>query len=177
LAGAKAWGVDVNPWCVEATLENLRWLKKEYGLQGAEYKVLQGDSRSLSTSVQREVDCVATEPDLGPALRHIPTTAYASKIVDRLRPLFRDFLEGAHDVLKTGGRLLLVTPYIKTRSGTPVTMDVEQWALNVGLRRVHPFGRTVFAGNGARESLNKTASFVDAEKRHRIGREIHVFQK
>jgi tRNA G10 N-methylase Trm11 len=178
LAKARVIGMDMNPWCVEATRENLGWLKKEYMLEEAEYTVLRGDSRRLTDKIHQEVDCITTEPDLGPALRHMATTPYATKIVDKLKPLYYDFLGEAHKTLKKGGRLVLVTPFIKTRSGKPVTMCIEEKAVAVGLKRIFPFQREVLAGVSiAHESLNKMASFVDVGERHKIGREIHVFQK
>jgi tRNA G10 N-methylase Trm11 len=178
LAKARVIGVDVNPWCVEASRKNLEWLKKEYALEDAEYTVLQGDSRRLAERIQQEVDCIATEPDLGPALRHIATTPYATKIIDRLRPLYCDFLEKAHERLKKEGRLVLVTPYIKTRSGKPVTMHIEEKAVTVGFKRVYPFPKEVLPRDDtAHENLTKMTSLVDVAERHKIGREIHIFQK
>jgi len=178
LAKARVIGVDVNPWCVNASRENLEWLKKEYALEEAEYTVLQGDSRRLTERIAQDVDCIATEPDLGPALRHVATTPYATKIIDKLTPLFSGFLEEAYKRLKKEGRLVLVTPYIKTRSGKPVTMHIEEKAVTIGFKMVYPFPRTVIAGSeAANENLTKMTSLVDVEERHKIGREIQVFQK
>jgi tRNA G10 N-methylase Trm11 len=178
LAKAKVIGVDINAWCVKATTENLGWLKREYALEEAECTVLQGNSRRLTNSIQQDVDCITTEPDLGPALRHIPTTPYATKIIDKLEPLYRDFLEESHKMLKKGGRLVLVTPYIKTRSGKPVTMHIEEKAMAVSFKIVHPFQREIFATDGiSHGNLTKMASFVDVGEKHKIGREIHIFQK
>jgi hypothetical protein len=43
---------------------------------------------------------------------------------------------------------------------------------------VHPFKRELFAQDAVvPENLMAMASFVDAEERHKVGREIHVFQK
>lgn len=171
-------GMDLNPWCVNASKENLQWLMKEYGLERAKYTVLVGNSRRLPKGIQQEVDCIATEPDLGPALRHIPTTAYATKIIENHLSLYYDFLEGAYRTLKSGGRLVLVTPCIKTRSEKPVTMQIEEKAVSVGFKRVYPFEHTVFGHAIVPQGdLTKTSSFVDMEERHKIGREIHVFQK
>jgi len=179
LAKAKAIGVDINRWCVEATMRNMEWLKDEYGLEKAEYRVLQGDVYRLSQKIGWEqVDCVATEPDLGPALRQMPTKSYAVRIAEKLEPLYYCLLEEAYKVLKSGGRLVLVSPYIKTRSGNPVTMGIEEKAVDIGFERVYPFKRELFAKDGAvPENLVAMASLVDAEERHKIGREIHVFQK
>jgi tRNA G10 N-methylase Trm11 len=178
LAKAKVVGVDVNPWCVKAAVENLEWLKREYALKEAEYTILHGDARRLTGKLKEEVDCIATEPDLGPALRHVPTTPYAMKIIAKLEPLYYSFIEEAYRILKKEGRLVLVTPYMRTRSGRPVAMPIEKKAINIGFERVYPFQKKVFAKDvDVKKKLAETASFVDAEIRHKIGREIHVLQK
>ncbi len=179
LSRATVIGVDVNPWCVEAAVENLEWLKREYALGDAEFTVRQGDVRRLSSKIgQEQVDCVVTEPDLGPALRDVPTTPYAEKIIAKLEPLYHAFLEEAYMVLRANGRVVVVTPYIKTRSGKPVIMRIEAKASELGFKRVQLLGNDVFAEDTvAPEKLTAMASFIDAEERHIIGREIHVFQK
>ena len=179
LSKAKAIGVDINRWCVEAAERNLKWLKSEYSLRNAEYRVLQGDVRKLSQKIGREqVDCIATEPDLGPALRQVPTTSYAQRITEKLEPLYYDLVEEAYKVLKKKGRLVLVAPYIKTRSGKPVTMGIERKAVEIGFEKVNPFKRERFAkATMVTEKLLAMASFVDVEERHKVGREIHVFQR
>ena len=178
LAGAKVVGVDINPWCAKAATENLEWLKKEYALKGAEYTVVQGDACKLTSKLGEEVDCIATEPDLGPALRQVPTTPYAAKIITRLEPLYYSFLQEAHRMLKKGGRLVLVAPYVRTRSGRPVTMPVEEKATSIGLKKVYPFQEKVFAKDvDVKERMAEMASFLDFGERHKVGREIFVFQK
>jgi len=179
LAKAKAIGVDINRWCVEATMHNMEWLKGEYGIENAEYRAIQGDVHRLSQKIGWEqVDCIATEPDLGPALRQVPTTSYAVRIAEKLEPLYHGLLEEAYKVLKSGGRLVLVSPYIKTRSEKPVTMGIEGKAVEIGFERVYPFKKSFFADDAVvPENLIAMASLVDAEEWHKIGREIHVFQK
>ena len=179
LAKAKVIGVDINGWCVESARRNMEWLKDEYSLEHAEYRVLQGDVHKLSQKIGWEqVDCVATEPDLGPALRQVPTTSYASRIAEKLEPLYYSLLEEAYKVLKKKGRLVLVSPYIKTRSGKPVTLGIGEKAGETGFEKVYPFERRFFAEETeVPEKLTALASLVDVEERHKVGREIHVFQK
>ena len=113
------------------------WLKSEYSLKNAEFRVLQGDVHRLSRKIGLEqVDCVVTEPDLGPAMRQVPTTSYAMRIVEKLEPLYDVLLEEAYKVLKKGGCLVFVSPFIKTRSGKPVTMRVEEKAVEIGFEKV-----------------------------------------
>jgi hypothetical protein len=57
-------------------------------------------------------------------------------------------------------------------------LAVEEKAVSVGFKRVFPFREKVFAGDVVvKEELAGMCAFVDAEERHIIGREIHVFQK
>jgi tRNA G10 N-methylase Trm11 len=179
LAKAKVVGVDINEWCVEAAKRNMEWLKSEYSLENAEFRVLQGDVHKLSRKIGLEqVDCVATEPDLGPAMRQVPTTSYAMRIIEKLEPLYSGLLEEAYKVLKKDGRLVLVSPFIKTRSGKPVTMRVEEKAVETGFERVYPFKKVLFAEAAVvSDKLMAMASFVDVAERHKVGREIHVFRK
>ena len=100
-------GMDVNPWCVKAATENLEWLVNEYGLLNADFRVLQADVNRLVEKIGQEtMDCIVCEPDLGPALRQVPTGPYAEKIIQKLEPLFFGFAEQAYRALKPGGRLV-----------------------------------------------------------------------
>jgi len=179
LARAKVVGVDANSWCVKAAYENLVWLAREYSLKDAEFRVLQGDVSRLAQKIGLgTVDCIATEPDLGPALRQVPTEPYALKIIQKLEPLYFAFLGEAHRVLKKTGRLVLVTPYIMTRSGKAVTMPIAESLEGLGFKRVQPFTIETFSKNlRETEALEDLSSLVEVTERHKIGREIHIYQK
>jgi hypothetical protein len=57
-------------------------------------------------------------------------------------------------------------------------MLIGKKAIDVGFKRVYPFQKKVFAiDSKLKENLTAMSSFVDAEERHKIGREIHIFQK
>jgi tRNA G10 N-methylase Trm11 len=179
LARATVVGVDINPWCIKAAEENLEWIKREYNIEDADFRVVQGDVGMLAKKIGLEtVDCIATEPDLGPALRQVPTTPYARKIIEKLEPLFFGFINEAYKVLKKEGHLVLVTPYIITRSGQSVTMPIGEKAETVGFKRVYPFSKEMFAEDAfGQDDLLGLASLVEVDERHKIGREIHVFKK
>ena len=115
LTKSKVIGVDINPWCIKSAERNLDWLSKEYELANPEYRVIQGDIKDLSKKIgYNEIDCVATEPDLGPALRQVPTVPYAKKIIMKLDKLYFTFLNETYNVLKKEGRCVFVAPYLKT---------------------------------------------------------------
>jgi len=176
LSKARAIGVDADPWCVKASTANLEWLKKEYVLGNAEYKIFVGDARRLSDQIQEEsIDCIVTEPELGPPLRDLPTDSYARKIVEKLEPLYDGFLREAYKVVKTGGRVVFVTPYIRTRKGSFRSLNIEETAGRIGFKTVAPF--EVLAHDLWSEHFAKVSSVVDIEERHKIGRETHILQK
>jgi len=177
LAKGSVIGVDINRWCVDAARRNLDWLTREYSLEDVDYMVMQGDVRNLREKIRDEIDCIATEPDLGPALREVATTPYAEKILEKLSPLFNDFLLEAYAVMRDHGFLVLVTPYVKTRSGKPVTMNIQEMALGVGFETVKPFGKVAFVSDAADFPLRDLSCFVDVDERHKIGREISIFKK
>jgi len=179
LENAMVVGMDVNSWCVKAAEENLGWLKREYALEHADFRVVQGDVGRLVEKIGQEaVDCIVSEPDLGPALRQVPTGPYAQKIIEKLEPLFFGFVEQAYRVLRNGGRLVLVTPYIRTRSGQAVTMPIGERLEACGFRRVRAFSRDMFSEarvDGCH--LMDISSLVEMDERHKIGREIHILEK
>ncbi len=178
LEKAAVVGIDVNPWCVKAAEENLGWLTREYGLGNADFRVLLGDVGKMAEKVGLEsVDCIVSEPDLGPALREVPTGPYAQKIIQKLEPLFFGFIEEAYRALKPKGRLVLVTPYIKTRSNEAVTMPIGDQLERVGFKRIYAFSIDMFSKNLDVDRLTHSASLVEMDERHKIGREIHILEK
>ena len=178
LEGAATVGMDVNSWCVKAANENLDWLTREYELNNSDFRVVQGDVDRLAEKVGAEtVDCIVSEPDLGPALKQFPTEPYAQKIIEKLEPLFNDFIEQAFRVLKPNGRLVLATPFIKTRSGQPVIMPIDEAVKNAGFKRVYVFSKDLFANKLDIGRLVNTASLIEMDERHKVGREIHILQK
>lgn len=179
LAEARVIGIDINSWCVKASCGNLGWLKNEYNLKNATYEALLADSRNLTKCIEEKtIDCLATEPDLGPALRYVPTKRFAEKIVEQVKPLYTGFLEEAHKVLKEDGRLVVVVPHIKTRSGAFVSLSVEGIARRIGFTTIHPFEKKYFIfDTSLTEELANTLCLVDMERKHKVGREIYVFKK
>jgi tRNA G10 N-methylase Trm11 len=174
-------GVDKDPWCVKATRANLDWLKKEYSsqLEGMTSTVLLGDARSLTDQIEtNSIDAIATEPPLGPALYYIPTVSRANRIIEDLKSLYYDFLEEAYKALKSNGHLAIVSPCVRTRTCVPVYLDIDKRAELDGFKKVYPVKREDFIiENKLVDELTRQTSFVDAEERHKIVRQIHTFQK
>jgi tRNA G10 N-methylase Trm11 len=92
--------------------------------------------------------------------------------------LYIGFVEEAHRVLKRNGRLALVTPYFITRSGQAVTMPIEEKLVNCGFKAVQPFSKEMFSDNttGVEELVNMR-SLIEVDEHHKVGREIHIYEK
>jgi tRNA G10 N-methylase Trm11 len=179
LSGAKVIGMDINRWCVEAAMQNLEWLRDEYSLKNADFRVVQGDVSKMREKIGiRQVDCIVSEPDLGPALRQIPTRPYALKIIEKLRPLYQNFLKQAFEVMKEGSRIAVVSPYIKTRSGQHISMEICDEAAKMGFKTVFLLRKELFEANvSVREKLVKMTFFADTDKRHKVDRKISILEK
>ena len=81
-------------------------------------------------------------------------------------------------MLNPNGRLVMVTPYFQTRSGEHVATRFAEKAMEVGFTRVFPFKSEFFKNQGeAVKKLTGMSSLVDVAERHKVGREIHIFQK
>jgi tRNA G10 N-methylase Trm11 len=179
LIGSKVIGVDINPWCIKASERNLAWLIKEYQIVKPNFRVIQGDVQNLTKKIgYEEIDCIATEPDLGPALRQIPTNSYAIKIIKKLDTLYSSFIKEAYKVLKKNGRCIFVTPFLRTRSGKIIKMNIDKKIEKVGFNRVFPLKINQFKNpNNINEELWNFRSIIDISKKHKTGREIHILQK
>lgn len=175
LVQATPVGIDANSWCIGAARKNLEWLIKEYALNNAKFSLQQGDARNIGKTLKNPVDCIATEPDLGPALRQVPTVPYATRIVEKLKPLFFEFVKSAYAILNNRGRLVLVTPLIRTRTGKFLHLNILQTALEAGFKVVHPFVGEFLVQNCQISQLDD--SLIDMNQQQNIGREIHIFQK
>jgi len=70
-----------------------------------------------------------------------------------------------------------VTPYVKTRTGKPVRMNIMEIALKAGFQPIKPYQKPFFEENKPVPPLTEAFSFIDVDERHKIGREISIFQK
>ena len=71
LMGMDVIGGDKEKSCIDASKENLEWIRKTYNPSGT-YRLIHTDARQITRFVPR-VDCVATETYLGPFIKNYPT--------------------------------------------------------------------------------------------------------
>ena len=117
ISGIDVIGVDIDNESVEASRENLNWLKDKYNLKN-NFRIIKGDSGKLARYFGRnEVHAVATEPDLGPYYRKIPSREEVNSVVKTLENLYSDFFLGLRQVMRKKGKVAIVLPRLKYNNG------------------------------------------------------------
>ncbi len=177
LMGANTIGTDVNPWCISAARQNLDWLLKEYNLKNVSFDLRQEDARKIGSAFGGQIDCIATEPDLGPALRQLPTISYANRIIEKLKPLYFQFISSATDALKENGRIAIVTPAIRTRSNHIIRMILLEVAESNKLKAISPFRIEVLNNSCQQALMDSEKPLIDINPNQIVGREIQIFEK
>lgn len=143
LRGVECIGIDRNHGTVERTKDNLEWLVSERSRAGQKlppYAVSVGDATNLRRSLgDRTVDAIVSEPILLPTLSSPPSLEKAKRLVKHASTIYSDALHEMAGALNRGGRLVLVTPSVRTKEGREVTLALEGLE-DVGLRPLQPGG-------------------------------------
>jgi len=143
LKGADCIGVDRNHGSVERTKENLAWFLSQSqrgGQRSPSYSVVTGDATNLRRSLgDQMVDGIVSEPILMPRLSSPPTLEKARRLIKHASSIYSDALYEMSGVLRRGGRMVLVTPSLRTIEGKDVTLSFEDLK-EVGLRPFQPSG-------------------------------------
>ncbi len=165
IRGLNVIGVDAEPSRVEGARKNLRWLLEKYGIRDASVELFQGYAENLNRILKRRVvDGVATEPILLPPLKHLPTEQEAKRMLERSSAIYYKSLPSISRHLKTGGRLAIVLPCVKSRSRRILSFDISREASKVGLR-LYPL-----------KSVKKYPLLIE-DPSQRVMRGIHLFEK
>jgi len=147
LKGADCIGVDRNHGSVERTKENLAWFLSQ-SQRGAQhlpsYSVVTGDATNLRKSLgDQMVDAIVSEPILMPRLSSPPTLEKARRLIKHASMIYSDALYEMSGVLRRGGRMVLVTPSLRTIEGKDVTLSFDDLK-EIGLRPFQPPGTPAY---------------------------------
>lgn len=102
MVGTSVIGSDISSNQVEKTKQNLEWLKRDFRISGLEFRVLQSDSRNVSSKITEKIDAVVTEPDLGHSTD--------ANLREKLGYMYISSLEDWKKILKPGGKVIMVIP-------------------------------------------------------------------
>ena len=143
LKGADCIGIDRNHGSVERTKDNLAWVishSNRGGRKVPSYSVVTGDATNLKKSLgDRMVDAIVSEPILMPRLSSPPTLERARRLIKHASMIYSEALYEMSAVLRPSGRMVLVTPSLRTIDGKEVTLSFEDLR-EVGMRPFQPPG-------------------------------------
>jgi len=142
LKGVDCIGIDRNHGNVERAKENLAWLlsHNQANERPASYSVITGDATNLRRSLgDQKVDAIVSEPILLPRLSSPPALGKARRLVKHASTIYSEALYEMSGVLRRGGRMVLVTPLVRTIEGSDVVLLLEDFG-EVGLRPFQPPG-------------------------------------
>jgi len=134
LVGANCVGVDRDPARIENAKRNLSWIMKTHNLAGRSYDMRVGDSTRPETFAET-VDAVITEPIFLPRIDHALDIDRAKKLIRNSSRLYSDALYSVAATVKKGGKVVIVTPALRTSAEREVSVLLE----NVEEARLRPF--------------------------------------
>ncbi len=140
ILGANCIGVDRDPVRIENTRRNLEWLSKAMGRTHQTCTLGVGDAMKLETLVEESsVDVIVSEPILLPKIDFAPAIEKARKMIKNSSMLYSEALYGISKAVRRGGRVVIVTPSLRSGSGKEVSVILENLE-DVGLRPFQPHG-------------------------------------
>jgi tRNA G10 N-methylase Trm11 len=138
LTGTNGIGVDRDRVRIENAKRNLEWLSKTRGVSNSSYSLRVGDATRLEDIMNGEkVDAVVSEPIFLPKIDYAPTLDKARKLIRNSSRLYSESLYSISSVVKKGGRVVIVTPSLRTAADREVSVVLEN-VEEVGLRPFRP---------------------------------------
>jgi len=105
--GKDVIGMDRN---IKEARENLNWLKRNFNFNG-EFKLIEGDANRLTEYFDR-VECVVTEPYMGPYFKKLPSVGKGKRVMRSLMQLYQGLFRELGKIVD--GRVVIILPAIRT---------------------------------------------------------------
>tara|TARA_B100001971_G_scaffold78247_1_gene72107 strand:- start:249 stop:1454 length:1206 start_codon:yes stop_codon:yes gene_type:complete len=169
ILGLQVFGSDIDRKRVSETISNLKWLSDTYNLEieNISDRIFTADATQLSKYMNEEMDGIATEPVLLPPLKRFPSEDEAEDMLHTVRKTYETFLPEVANALKKGGKLVLVTPYIRTNRHTERSFNLKEVFKN---SRLIPY----LHHNGPQFEYPLRSS---SDKNQKVLRGIHILEK
>lgn len=118
------YGSDTSPDAISGSVVNLDWIKSHYSRLTTHYQLLVADATHPPFSA---VDCIATEPYMGPLLdeRNPLPQSKIKDIAKGLDKLYRGAFKAWHNILPTGGRVVMTIPSFAVYGRVIPTISVD----------------------------------------------------
>ena len=122
------------------------------------------DAEKLVSFQKRTIDGIVTEPILLPNLKRHPNEIKTRELLKITQKIYVKAMISMNRVLKENGKLVIVTPRVKTNRGKFISLDILHMIKESGFRftRIHK---------------NNQPIIVKYSKDQKIIREVWVMQK
>ncbi len=178
LQGINFYGTDINKDRIEASINNLNWLKREFNLnfQLDAKNVFNLDSTKLDSHFkENSVDGIATEPFLGPPLKSpLLKTEYQKIIDEEIKPLYEKSLLSMKRILKNNGNIAIISPVYREIDNKLVDFNLSKIAKNMGLKIIKLLPLSRF---GIQKEIKYNKNAVLIRKDQYVMRKINLFKK
>ncbi len=132
LMGKTAIGSDLAARMVEMAEKNCDWLAVEFH-NNSKYRIFESDAHFISKkTVPEKIDTIVTEGYLGPAVSKTPAPEQREKTFRELANLHLNWLKAAHNILPTGGKIVMCIAAFRTKQGIEHLPHFEQLAETAG---------------------------------------------
>ena len=145
---------DIDKKVLSKAKSNLKWVQKHYGKVSIHAKPM--DARNMN---YEGIEAIATEPNLGPALKEKPSKRDAEKIAKYVEETYRKFFNSAYKVLKKNGKVAIVFPVFNAKKSKVFVNKFFP-----GFEVIYPFDSIP---KKYRESLKLTNPFITDEEREK----------
>ncbi len=126
MVSCNAFGSDTNPDAIPGTKSNLEWLLSTPDLPRKNYELAIADATHFDEVVSR-VDCIATEPYMGPLLdeRNPSSLEKIKNIAKGLDKLYRGAFKSFAKCLPSGGRVVMSIPVFHVYGRVIPTISID----------------------------------------------------
>ena len=162
ILGLNVMGTDKRKECVDGTRKNLQWINKNQ--KKINNNIMVNDAEKLVNFQKRVIDGIVTEPILLPNLKRHPNEIKTRELLKITQKIYVKAMISMNRVLRENGRLVIVTPRVKTNQGKFISLDILHMIKESGFRftRIHK---------------NNQPIIVKYSKEQKIIREVWVMQK
>lgn len=164
-------GVDIDSKGINRTRINFSWLHQQQPQLPEPALMVADISRLLSVLNNSQYEAIVTEPYLGPPLRGRESLARLEQIRQELTEFYRDTLKVLGQVLKPGGRIVMVWPVLQAGKNN-LTLPLISELKNFDLGLIDILPKTVPSS-----WRNNRGTLWYARPEARVIREIVVLQK
>lgn len=126
MVGCNAVGSDTNPEAIPGTKSNLEWILSTPGLSPRKYQLAVADATHFHKTFS-SVDCIATEPYMGPLLdeRNPSSLDKIKNIAKGLDKLYRGAFKSFALSLPIGGRVVMSIPSFHVYNRVVDTISID----------------------------------------------------